>query len=231
VALEIRSVIDALRAEMQSQILRGAIPPGTALTELSVSQQFDVARPTAKAAIEQLVHIGLLRRTHNKTARVPLLDATDVADIYLSRGVIERAVVCLLAERGEVPPDAVRALDRFRAAITNGDTVTELVETDIEFHRALVAAARSPRLRRLHEVVIGEAHLCMAQVQMRHLLDPQVIAEEHKSILAMIEARDVFQAASEMDSHLSRARNKLFAYQQEEAGGEQRGWLTATNLE
>lgn len=229
-ALEIRSVIDALRSEIQSQILRGAIPPGTALTELSVAQQFDVARPTAKAAIEQLVHIGLLRRTHNKTARVPLLDAADVADIYLSRGVIERAVACLLAERGEVPADAVRALDRFRAAIANGDTVAELVEADIEFHRALVAAARSPRLRRLHKVVIGEAHLCMAQVQMRHLLDPQVIADEHKSILVMIEGRNVDQAAREMDFHLSQARNKLFAHQQKEAAGEQRGLLTA-NLE
>jgi adenylate cyclase len=36
---------------MQSQILRGSIPPGASLTELSVAQKFDVARPTAKAAV------------------------------------------------------------------------------------------------------------------------------------------------------------------------------------
>ena len=184
VVLDTRSVVDALRSEMQSQILRGAIPSGTALTELSVAQKFDVARPTAKAAIEQLVHIGLLRRLRNKTARVPLLDAADVADLYLSRGVIEQAVARLLAERGEVPPGAVEALDRFRAAVANGGKVTELVESDIDFHRALVAASQSPRLRRLYELVIGEAHLCMAQVQVRHLLHPQVIADEHAQILS-----------------------------------------------
>jgi DNA-binding GntR family transcriptional regulator len=216
VVLETRSVVDALRAEMQSQILRGSIPPGTALTELSVAQKFDVARPTAKAAIEQLVHIGLLRRLRNKTARVPLLDAADVADLYLSRGVIERAVVRLLAERGDVPPGAAEAVDRFRAAIASGGKVTDLVESDIEFHRALVAASRSPRLRRLHEAVIGEAHLCMAQVQVRSLLHPQVIADEHAHILAMIEARDTDRAAAEMDAHLSRARKKLVAYLHEE---------------
>jgi len=117
VSLQIRSVIDALRSEIQSQIVKGAIPPGTALTELSVAHNFDVARPTAKAAIEQLVSIGLLRRLPNKTARVPLLDAADIADLYLSRNLVERAVVRLLAERGQVPPDAVRAVDGFCAAI------------------------------------------------------------------------------------------------------------------
>jgi len=229
VSLQIRSVIDALRSEIQSQIVKGAIPPGTALTELWVAQHFDVARPTAKAAIEQLVSIGLLRRLRNKTARVPLLDAADVADLYLSRGVIERAVVRLLAERGEVPLGAVRALDGFCAATANDGNVTELVEYDIEFHRALIAAARSPRIQRLHDLVIGEAHLCMAQVQMRHLLDPQVIADEHKRILAMIEARDVDRAAAEVDAHLSRACNTLLPRQPAEAAGEQRDSPTATS--
>ena len=164
----------------------------------------------------------------NKTARVPLLDAADIADLYLSRNLVERAVVRLLAERGQVPPDAVRAVDGFCAAIAKDGKVTELVEYDIEFHRALIAASRSPRIQRLHDLVIGEAHLCMAQVQMRHLLDPQVIADEHKRILAMIEARDVDRAAAEMDAHLSRARNTLLPSRHAEATGEQYGSPTAT---
>lgn len=213
--LETRSVVDALRSEMQSQILSGSIPPGSTLPEGSVAQRFDVARPTAKAAIEQLVHVGLLRRSRNKTARVPVLDVADVADLYLSRGTIERAIVRVLAERGDVPADAVAAMKRFRAAIGAGGALAELVDSDIEFHRALAAASRSPRLRRLHEAVIGEAHLCMAQVQVRHLLRPQVIADEHHRIMAMIEARDADGASLEMDAHLARARNKLVAYLQQ----------------
>jgi len=214
VILETRSVVDALRAEIQSQIVGGSIPPGTTLPEVSVAQMFDVARPTAKAAIEQLVHIGMLRRLRNKTARVPLFDAADVADLYLSRGVIESAVARVLAERGEVPSEAARALDRFRAAIDNGAKVAELVQNDIDFHRALVDATRSPRLRRLHESVIGEAHLCMSQVQLHHLLHPQVIADEHARVLAMIEAGDADQATSEMTTHISRAGDRLVAYLQ-----------------
>ena len=212
VVLETRSLVDALRSQMQSQILRGAIPAGTLLPEIFVAQQFDVARPTAKAAIEQLVNMGLLRRSRNKTARVPLLDASDIADLYLTRGIIERAVVHVLAERGEVPHGAVVALEHFRAAIQNEENIEVLVDSDIQFHRALVAATHSPRLQRLHDSVIGEAHLCMAQVQSHHLLRPEVIADEHKSILGMIRGRATARAAAEMDAHLLRAQKKLLAY-------------------
>ena len=217
--LETRSVVDALRSEMQNQILKGSIPPGTPLAEASVAQTFDVARPTAKAAIEQLVQVGLLRRSRNKTARVPRLDAGDVADLYLSRGIIESAVVRILAGRGHAPTGAVQAVDRLRAAIAGGANVSELVERDIDFHRALVAASDSTRLRRLHELVIGEAHLCMSQVQLHHLLHPQVIADEHTRILAMIEAGDAEGATAEMDAHISQAGYRLVAYLQQEKAG------------
>ncbi len=212
VALETRSVIDALRSEMQGRILRGAIPAGTALAETAVAEMFDVARPTAKAAIEQLVGAGLLRRMRNKSARVPVLSADDVADLYLSRAIVESAAARILAERGNVPSNAALALDRFRTAAARGDNITALVEDDIGFHCALVAATGSPRLRRLHDLVIGEAHLCMAQVQVHRLLDNGLVIEEHSRILAMIEARDVDRAASEMNAHVLRARNQLLGY-------------------
>jgi DNA-binding GntR family transcriptional regulator len=212
VALETRSVIDALRSEMQGQILRGTIPAGTALAETAVAEMFDVARPTAKAAIEQLIGAGLLRRMRNKSARVPVLDADDVADLYLSRAVVESAAARILAQQGRLPSNAVGALERFRNAATRGNSISDLVEGDIGFHRALVAATDSPRLRRLHDMVIGEAHLCMAQVQVHRLLDNQLVIEEHSRILAMIERKDEERAAYEMNAHVLRARNQLLAY-------------------
>jgi DNA-binding GntR family transcriptional regulator len=183
---------------------------------MSVAQMFDVARPTAKAAIEQLVQVGLLRRTRHKAARVPVLGANDVADIYLTRAIVESAAARMLAERGEVPQSAALALGQFRTAMVNGDNIMELVEGDIGFHCALVAAAGSPRLRRLHELVIGETHLCMAQSQVHRLLENQVVFDEHSRILAMIEARDVDLATAAMSDHISRARNHLLAYLKQE---------------
>ena len=56
----------------------------------------------------------------------------------------------------------------------------------------------------------------MSQVQVHHLLHPQVIADEHARILAMIEAGDADQATSEMITHIFRARDRLVAYLQRE---------------
>jgi DNA-binding GntR family transcriptional regulator len=126
--------------------------------------------------------------------------------------VIENAVVYQLAQRGDVPSGAVAALDRFRAAIKHPDKIAEVVKSDVDFHRTLVAATGSPRLRRLHESVIGEAHMCMLQVQIHQLLHPQIIAKEHARILAMIETRNADEARQEMDAHISRARDRLLAY-------------------
>lgn len=221
--LETRSVVDALRVEIEGRILRGTIPAGSTLSELSVAQMFEVARPTAKAAIEQLVHLGLLRRSHNKTASVPLFGAADVVDVYLSRAIIETAVVGLLAERGQVPSGAIEALNRFRTLIKSAgdrEEIGELVKWDIDFHRALIAGTGSARLRRLHESVIGEAHLCMVQVQIHQLLHPRVIADEHARVLALIEARKPAQARRELNAHIARARDKLLGYIQRRSADE-----------
>lgn len=208
VRLKTHSLVDSLRDALQEAILRGEIPAGSQLTEQAVADKYGIARPTAKAALEQLVHAGIMRRSLNRAARVPLLDADDVRDLYFNRGLVERGVVTALAQRRIEVPGARRAVDELRRA----SDVAEIVEADIRFHRALVAALGSPRATRLHESVIGEAHLCMAQVQVHHLLDPEVIASEHAGILEAVTAGSSRKAAELMDDHLVRARDQLVAY-------------------
>lgn len=206
--LKARSLVDALRDALQRAILTGEYPPGAPLTEEAVAQQYEIARPTAKAAIEQLVRSGILRRTHNKTARVPLLDAEDIRDLYWTRGIVERSVAVALAEREADLTGVARSIDRLRQA----EGVMEVVDADIEFHRILVSRLDSMRMTRLHEAIIGEAHLCMAQVQVHHLLHQEVIADEHTAILDAILARDTALADSLMERHLAEACDRLIAH-------------------
>ncbi|MGO4750780.1 GntR family transcriptional regulator, partial [Streptomyces sp. 2MCAF27] len=100
--LKATSLIDALVVELREQILDGRIVGGTALTETEVAKQYEVARPTAKAAIERLTAEGLLRRDAHKSARVPVFDADDIADLYFTRACVERQVMRELARRRSV---------------------------------------------------------------------------------------------------------------------------------
>lgn len=208
VELDVRSLVDAVTRALRERILRGEIVPGTPVTEKSVSDEFAVARPTAKAAVERLVFDGLLRRQANKTARVPVLTLAEVGDVYFSRILLELGAIEVVAARGEVPDDARLALERFDLAFGRGD-VSAVVEADVEFHQALVDAAGSARLSRMYASLMAEFHLCVARVQVLGRLDRSTLAAEHSAVLAAVEAGDPALASAELEAHITGARDRI----------------------
>lgn len=50
------SVVEALAETLRARVLNGQIDAGVGLTESDVAIEYDVSRPTAKTAINQLVH-------------------------------------------------------------------------------------------------------------------------------------------------------------------------------
>ncbi|MEP6482530.1 MAG: GntR family transcriptional regulator, partial [Rhodoglobus sp.] len=150
------SIVGRLRASIISQV----DAPGSTITEAAVALRFGVARPTARLAIERLVADGLLRREAHQAARVPELSRNDIVDLYANRAIIESAAIAALRS---IPAEALVA----HRDILAGD---DFAEHDILFHRALVAGQRSPRLARMHELLMGEIELCIGQVQAAQLL-------------------------------------------------------------
>ncbi|MEP6559813.1 MAG: GntR family transcriptional regulator [Nakamurella sp.] len=201
------SVIDALTTSLRDKVLDGKINPGVGLTETDVADEYEVSRPTAKTAINQLVQEGLLRREAHKSARVPSLSRADVEDLFLVRMPLELEVVRLVAGH-PVPPAAVAAV-RDLAEISPSAGHSEFVEADLEFHNALVRAVGSPRLTRLYQTLSGEIHLSM--VQSRHALGRDRIVAEHGGILAALHKGDAVHGESLMRAHLEGARDALAA--------------------
>jgi DNA-binding GntR family transcriptional regulator len=201
------SIVDAIADDIRGNLFNGALPGSTQLTEAEVATTYDVARPTAKAAIEKLVAEGLLLRGTHKTARVPELGPDEVRDLYFSRLCIESEVVRRLAAGRILPEALIRANNDVVAVQTaSGLEVTEPV---IRFHLALVGALGSPRLTRVFGTLMGEMRLCMAQMNYRRLLHADLIAEEHKVILEQIAAGDPDGAVAALAAHLRLAENRL----------------------
>jgi len=205
--IRVVSVVDAIAENLRDAILDGEMLPGTALTETDVASRYDVARPTAKAAIEKLVSDMLLERGNHKTARVRRLGPDDVRDVYRTRALIESEVLRQLAVTRTVPAGTREANNRIRAV---GDgSAFAVVKPDMEFHAALIDGLGSARTSRLYGSLISEVTLCMAQVQGRHLLDTRVILAEHDGLLDHIAAGDGDGAAELLRVHLGRARERL----------------------
>ncbi len=211
-ALAVTRVPDAVYEALRESILSQREAPGTAITEQSIADRYGVARPTAKVALERLVADGLLRREAHKTARVPELSRDDIVDLYANRAVVEEAALRTLASDGVVPLAAMAAQRVLADALNDISTdVAPLARADIAFHRALVEAQRSPRLARLHALLMGEIELCTGQVQAHRLLALDDVVTQHQGILDAVAAGDPELAGSLTRIHIEGARDRLLA--------------------
>ncbi len=137
---------------------------------------------------------------------MPRLTATDVLDLYRVRTPLELEVVRGLASERLVPvgaQDAVHDLQR----LPDEAPPSQFIAADLRFHRALVDAARSPRLSRLYATILDEIHLSMKQS--RRALGRERIASEHAQVLEHIVVGDAAQATEMMRRHLEGAAQAL----------------------
>lgn len=206
-SLGIVGVVDAVTARLRDRVLSGDLRSGTPLTEAFVSDAYGVARPSAKAAIEQLVAAGLLVRTAHRSARVVSIDSETVRDVYRTRARLESAALRELADARRVPQAARDANAEILAMPPGADPAT--VDPDLRFHTALIDALGSERTARMYRSVLDEARMCMAQVQGRRLLDASVIAAQHAEILDAVESGAAERATAILEVHLFSAEQRL----------------------
>src|SRR5436190_11924643 len=157
------STAEALEADLERRILQGDFPPGEHLREIELSEEYRVGRHTLRAAFDRLVRRGLLGKERNRGVFVRQLTADDLREIYEVREALEVEAVRILAGRRIVPGPAVAASEELRTMSPRTPRV-HVIEADLAFHRALVAATENTRLTRVHRELGAEIRLCLAQL-------------------------------------------------------------------
>jgi DNA-binding GntR family transcriptional regulator len=203
------SIVDALVERLREQVLDGQIAPNQTVAETEVAATYGVSRPTAKGAIVTLVNSGLLRREANRPAYVPELTAQDIFDIYRVRVPLEVEVARTLASQRTSVPAAQAAVAELQE-LPDQTATSQLIGADLRFHRALIAAADSPRLTRHYNAILDEVHLAMRQYW--RILGQEKIAREHAQILRAIQSGNVTRATKTMREHLEGAA-RTFAHE------------------
>ena len=203
------SAVEALEAELERRILDGDLRPGERLREVELAARYGVGRHTLRAAFDGLVRRGLLTRMRNRGVSVPVLTRTELADIYELRTALETEAFRTLAGKGEVPAAAREALARLSRLRGNAPWRL-VVAADFDFHSAVVEAAGNRRLKRVHDELQAEILLCLAQLGAGYA-SPRELAEEHRELLAKLEARKPAAAERAIRSHFERALSWLQA--------------------
>lgn len=182
------STVDALAAALRARILDGDLPGGTRLREQELTDGYRVARHTVRAALRALAVEGLVRIEPNRGASVTLLGAGDVRGLYELRTALEVEAARLALERhdGRLPAAVHDAVRRLSAVCAGNPGWSQMIEAHDPVHRAIVAAAGSPRIARAHDALATETRLFL--VSLKPSWTPEKMAADHEALPRDLEA-------------------------------------------
>ena len=186
-----RSTTDQVLHELRTAILTGRIPPEEPLPETALARTFGTGRSAIREALRHLAAEGLVLTEINRGARVRSIEVEDVIDVYRARMAIEAAAAAVAIERPGKDLTKLRDAQR-RIGEASPPDVSEapspgLIAADIDFHRALVALAGSPRLSKAHEPLAAESQMLLNWHPVYRLSD---YVADHQELLNAIEVAD-----------------------------------------
>jgi DNA-binding GntR family transcriptional regulator len=205
--------LDRTRAERVADVLRGRmlegkLDPGLQLNEKAIAETLDVSRNTLREAFRLLTHERLLVHEHSRGVFVRKPDATDVADLYAARRVIEGGAVRRWREATEESRQAVRESVRFGLDGAERENWVDVGTANIRFHLAITALAGSARLD--EEVARLLAELRLAFYRMGN---PREFYQDYlpmnRDILKLLDADAVEEAEQALLSYFDQAEEHL----------------------
>jgi DNA-binding GntR family transcriptional regulator len=197
-----RSTAASTLAEtLREQLLSGSFAPGTPLPEPDVVARTGAGTATVRAALAELAHDGLVVHSLHRGVEVARITSEELRDIYKARRVYETAGLEALLARRPVDVSWLRAAcERMGEAAVAGD-YRALVEADMAFHLAIVAAAGSRRLTRAAQGGLIELRLVLS-VADRAADDLPALVADHHHLMDVFATGAAPLAVAELEEHL-----------------------------
>jgi DNA-binding GntR family transcriptional regulator len=213
------SLADSVYETLLEAIVSGQLTSGTSLSAIALSRQLEVSRTPVQEALRRLEADGLVMAPQGKQARVASFDRQDILEVYAMRAILEPAATALAAGRlteGQLA-ELARGLEALSAAVGKVGWTAEAIAYDLAFHDTLAAACGNQRLQadigRYRLLVRGFCRMTGSEANLQSAL------EEHRAILAALQARDAGAARDAMERHV---RARLAAVLSDKTPGEAR---------
>jgi len=192
--------VDAIREE----ILTGRFEMGAALSENQLAAAFGISRTPIRDALSRLEQEGLVQVVAQTGTFVFTVDQQEFRDICDFRTTLEMTALRSCCERdgAQLAGDLDGIVEAMVAARAVGDT-TAYLRQDTEFHAALFRNCGNRYLADAYQLIAAK------MATLRHKLggDEAHMAksfDEHKAILAAVQAGDVDEALAILEGHVSR---------------------------
>lgn len=210
-----RNGADRAYEELRQRLVGGHYKPGTQLKEEPLAKEFGLSRTPVRAALKRLIADGLATADAGQGVQVALWSEWDIEETFQLRMLLEPYAAYLAATRGG---DALVALlqdsnEQMASAIAAGDdsSVARIQAANQSFHRALLDASGSPRLRTMLETMI-DMPIIVRSFYLSTRSELEQSLHHHQDLTVAAQARDGELARQVMQLHLRMAYQRFMRH-------------------
>jgi len=210
-----RNGADRAYEVLRQRLVGGHYKPGTQLKEEPLAKEFGLSRTPVRAALKRLIADGLATADAGQGVQVAQWSDWDVEETFQLRMLLEPYAACLAAARGgdDLVAQLQASNEQMASAIAAGDdaSVTLIQEANRSFHRALLDASGSPRLRTMLETMI-DMPIIVRSFYLSSRSELEQSLHHHQYLTVAAQARDGELARQVMQLHLRMAYQRFIRH-------------------
>lgn len=190
--------------ELRRVIASGRVPPGSPLPLDDVAAFFGVSLIPVREALKTLLGEGLLEHQPRLGYTVTALSPAELDELYVVRGALEAAAIEAAVRNSSAADHArARAVHNAMADAVSAADVAGFQRASREFHDALLAPCRMPRL--LHMLDVAWNLTEPVQTMMRVTpTERAAMQQDHEEMLDAFTTRDVERMVAAARTHHER---------------------------
>jgi DNA-binding GntR family transcriptional regulator len=197
------SLPDFAREALERMILSGELAPGERLNELALSARLGVSRGPLREALRGLQQEGLVAGDAGQRGMsVRRLDATELAELYDARALLQGFTCALAARRAR--PEQVQELQAQLVALEQAlraEDTALYYRLNLEFHEMMLRAAAHRRGAAMYRALLKESYP-LRRVMLETAENREASHQEHRHMVDAIASGDAETARQAGEAHV-----------------------------
>lgn len=203
---------EELRLQLADDIVRGALPPGSALDETDIARRFNVSRTPVREALRQLVASGLVEARAHRGAVVAQPSIDRLTGMFEAMAELEALCAGLAAERmAPAERHRLEAVHEELRVLSHAGNPDRFHEVNERFHNAVYAGSQNGYIA---EITLATRVRVQPfrRAQFRNLGRLAKSHAEHDRVVVAILRGDRVGAAAAMRAHIELVRDEYELY-------------------
>lgn len=195
---------------LREHICKGALKPGTKLSEETIAAEFEVSRNTLREAFTILAGEDLVYKVPNRGVFVINPGPAEIQEIYQTRRFIEPSAILWGTLTSDCADTLHQVADRTRRGVAQ-ENLEAIVEADRSFHMAVIALANSATMTQSLERLLTQLRLAFHSMDITPPIH-QTFAQQNLAIISRILAGERIEASRGLFRYLRLAEEMILRH-------------------